>query len=224
MPDYPTSLVNLIDQRVDEASPKPVKMATVQSRDSTSALAIVAFDGGSGVGQGVKCFESVVVDVGDRVGVIKFEGEWVIVGNYTLRFFGEQMGGFGGSAGNTTSSSFADIPGTPRVQVTKYRDNTQFQIFLAQSMTSTVAATVVELAATIAYPDGVTTVDQVLYHRAINATADHRDMSGGLTTPGLTLPGGAYSITARWRRVSGTGTLATDGNDSTTLWVREVSV
>lgn len=223
LPDYPAALVNLIDQRIDQATPKPVKMGTVQSRDSDSALATVAFDGGSGVGQPVKCFESVIVDVGDRVGLIKFEGEWVIVGNYTVRFFGEQMGAFTGS-GTTTSSSFADIPGTPRIAVTKYRDNTQFQIFMAVSMTSSATATVVELAGTIAYPDGVTTVDQVLFHRALNTVSLHQDLVGGVTTPGLTLPGGAYSITGRWRRVSGTGTLSYDSNDSTTLWTREVSV
>jgi hypothetical protein len=222
--DYPTALLNLIDQRIDQSLVRPTKMGTVQSRDSATALATVAFDGGSGIGQPVKCFESVVVDVGDRVGLIKFEGEWVIIGNYTARaFWGEQMNSFTG-VGNTTSASFGDIPGTPRIQVTKYRDATQFEIFMALSMTSTVTATVVELAATLAYPDGLTTVDQVLFRRAINAATDHRDMSGGLTTPGLTLPGGAYSITGRWRRVSGTGTLATDGNDSCTLWAREVTV
>lgn len=224
MPDFPTSQVELIDQRIDQSLVKPTKMGTVQDRETDTARAIVTFDGGAGVGQPVKCFENVVVDIGDRVGLAKLEGEWIIIGSYTPRLWGDVLVGVVLASGNTTTSAtFVDVPSSPSASVVKYRDVTQLQLFIGITMTTTVSPTVVEIAANVALPDG-TNFDQVMYHRALNAPNDHRDLSGGLTTVGLTLPGGGYAITARWRRLSGSGTLTMDSNDSCTVWAREVLV
>jgi hypothetical protein len=80
---------------------------------------------------------------------------------------------------------------------------------------------VTEFAYLIKYPDGLTTLDQVIIRRGVNLSNTHADTVGGLTTA-LTLPAGAYALTARWRRVSGNGTLTVDGNDQITMRVKEV--
>jgi hypothetical protein len=222
--NFSEAQVSLIDQRIDDAQRRVTKMGTVQDREGATARAIVSFDGSSGVGQPVKCLETVVVDIGDRVAMAKVEGEWVIIGSYQPRLWGDSLSGLQmSSTSTTTSATFVDMPTSPRATLAKYRDATQLQIFVACSMTTTVNPTVVEVGGMITLPDA-TTSDQVLFKRAINAASDHRDMSGGITTPGLTLPAGAYTVTARWRRVSGTGTLTMDSNDGVTVWAREVVI
>jgi hypothetical protein len=113
------------------------------------------------------------------------------------------------------------VPTSPKANFAKYRDVTQIQIHINISMYSTVASTVVEIGGGLIFPDATQT-DLAIFHRAFNAATDHRDIGGGITTPGLTLPAGSYSVVARWRRVSGTGTLTMDANDSCTVWAREV--
>lgn len=220
---YGASLINLIDQRIDHAQVKPTKMGTVLDRDSASARATVSLDGSSGVPQPVKCFESVVIDVGDRVGLIRFEGEWIIVGNYTPTTWADVLIGAQFISGNTTSGTFVDMPGSPSVAFVKVRDSTQLQLTLgvawyAAGMTG---SGVTEFAYLIRYPDGVTTLDLLIIRRGVNLATTHADTYGGLTTV-LTLPAGGYSITARWRRVSGNGTLTVDANDQITMHVKEV--
>lgn len=222
MPDYPTSLINLIDQRIDQSALKPTKMGTVQDRTGSNAIAVVSFDGGSGVGQPVKCFENVVVDIGDRVGMCKLEGEWVIVGSYTPREWGDILVGLDiGSTLTMTSASFVDMPSSPKANFVKYRDSTQLQIWIAFSCYTTVQPTVFEVGANITLPDA-SQFDQTLYHRVLHIVNTHQDHMGGITTPGLTLPAGGYSVTGRWRRTTGTGVMTMDVNDSCTIHVKEV--
>jgi hypothetical protein len=221
MPSYSESQIALIDSRIDQATVKAQKMGTVQDREFGTARAIVVFDGSAGTGQSVKCFETVTVDVGDRVGLVKFEGEWIIVGSYTPRHMADVLLGVDMSSTNSTAvATYTDVPTSPRVNFVKTRDVTQLQLFIAISMYCGTSPTVAGVGVNITLPDG-SNFDQELYHRAINAANDHREMVGGITTPGLTLPGGGYSVVARWRRISG-GTLFMDANDSCTLHVKEV--
>jgi hypothetical protein len=183
----------------------------------------VSFDGSSGIGQPVKCFETVIVAAGDRVGLVKFEGEWIIVGSYTPRTFGkDKVLSILSSTSTVPGTLFVDMPTSPTCVLTKYRDSTQFDIDINASIYShSGGAMVAEVGVLIAFPDG-TSLDQALFHRAFSIAEIHQDLTGGLRTS-LTLPGGAYSLTARWRRVSGTaGTLTMDANDSITLTVEEV--
>jgi hypothetical protein len=220
---YGADEIQLIDQRIDAAQVKAQKMGTVVTRDSTSPLVVVSFDGSSGIGQPAKCFETVVVDVGDRVGLIRFEGEWIVVGNYTARTWADELVGFAFTSTSTYSlATFADMPSSPAASFVKARDSTQLQIRLNLSCRSaTAASTIGEFGLLITFPDA-TTLDQVVFRRVFNTADAHQDMSAGLTT-NLTLPAGPYGLTARWRRVSGSGTLTVDVNDSVTMGVKEVT-
>lgn len=224
MPNYGEAHAALIQAVVDDSKVVAQKMGTVVSRATAGAAAVVSFDGSSGLGQPVKCFESVVVAPGDRVGLIKFEGDWVIVGNYSTTLWADGLQGFAfTSTSTTTSATFVDMPGSPTIAVQKARDVTQFQLNIQLSCRSAAAAsTIMEFSFLIHLPDGVTTYESAIIRRVFNTADAHQDMAGGVTT-NLTLPAGAYTLTARWRRVSGTGTPTTDVNDSVTMRVKEVT-
>lgn len=220
---YGASLVSLIDGRIDAAQVKPTKMGTVIDRSTTGARATVSLDGSSGIPQPVKCFETVVIDVGDRVGLIRFEGEWIIVGNYTLRTLGDALTCVNiVSTASTTSATLVDMPTSPSATIFKYRDTTQLQIIVAPSLYCTTATIVVEIGVNITFPDGTTSAI-VLYRKALNSVNLHQDLYGGTQTAG-TYPAGQYVATAQWRRLSGTGTATIDVNDSVTVHLKEVVV
>jgi len=222
MPDYAAALLALIDSRIRGSLAVPTKMGTVVTRETATALATVALDGSSGVPQPVKCFETTVIDLGDRVGLVKFEGDWVVVANYTPRMWADGLFGTQfGTTGTTTSSSFADLPGSPKVNVTKMRDVTQFQIEITVSAQSTAVSTSIEVAANILSTDGTVNTDLALYTASFDTASVHRTLKGGLTTA-LTLPGGGYSVVGRWRRSAGTGTPTINTNDNVMIRVREV--
>jgi hypothetical protein len=227
MPDYPTSLLAVIDSRIADGAAWPTKMGTVAWRSPGISVgspytATVAFDGSSGTAQPVKCFESVIVDVGDRVGLIKYEGEWIITGNYTLHTLGTGEVNFGFSITSTSSATFVDMPSSPTATIMKWRDSTKLRIFIALSLTVSVTGTVPEIGTSVESFDGTVAYDEAIIHRAVNAAGDHRDMSGCITTPVLA-GGQTYGITARWRRLSGTGNLTVDLNDTVSIDVREVA-
>lgn len=229
MPDFATEQYEMIAGIAGSGAPRIAKMGTVAARSPGSVSdpdhgpnwASVTVDPG-GTPQPVKCFESVVVDVGDRVGLIKFEGEWLIVANYTLRTLGEGgfENGYSGAA-TTTSVTFVDMPTAPSIILPKYRDATLLRIDIWLSMYVTAQPTVIEIGASVASFDGTVDIDLFTSRRSFNAANDHRDVAGGVTTDALA-GGQTYEVTARWRRISGTGVLTTDANDSITMRVREV--
>jgi hypothetical protein len=222
MPDYATSQVELIDSRVAAGWKKIVKMGTVQSRDATGARAMVSLHGSSGVAQPVKCFENVIVGVGDRVGLVKFEGDWIIVGNYTLRTLGDVQ--YQASvSGTTTGAAYVDMPSSPAVTLTKYRDTTTFQITAHLSAFATVANTGTRIGVRITHVDGLVDYDENVIRFISNTASEHQSWQGSLRIA-TTLPAGVYTVTLRWLRLSGTGVVTVDGNDLVSLRVQEVIV
>jgi hypothetical protein len=219
---YGQDQARLIADQVAAGTVVAQKMGTVISRETATARASVSFDGGSGNGQPVKCFETVVCDSGDRVGLIKFEGEWIIVGNYTPRTLGHEISytTYVGTAPTYAGSTFQDMPSSPEVNIKKMRDDTQFMLHIAGSLRADASSTVYELALNITFPNASTS-DESMLRRVLNAAADHRDYSAGHQTTG-TFPAGSYTFVGRWRRISGTGNLTIDVNDTVTIEVEEV--
>lgn len=87
MPIYGMEQVQLIDELIVRSQAVLTKMGTVTERDATGTRVLVAFDGSTGVPQPVKCPGSIIVQVGDRVGLTKYESDWIISINYTERGF-----------------------------------------------------------------------------------------------------------------------------------------
>jgi hypothetical protein len=222
MPAFGQQMSKLISDQVEAGQSVTMKMGTVTSRESGSARAIVSFDGSSGIGQPVKCFASVVCDVGDRVGMAKFEGEWIIVGCYTLRTLADVFTSVQfASTNTTTSATYVDMPAGASVTLLKVLDSTQLRIEIGSSMWSTAVNTAFSVGANLVNADSTINTDITLYQRTINAASQHGDWTGGVETA-LVLPGGAYTVTGRWLRRSGTGTLTMNADDGVWIKVKEV--
>jgi hypothetical protein len=236
MPDYGTSQLALIDSRVADAIKKTAKMGTVAGRQAGDTAgepyrywASVVFDGSSGTAMPVKCFESVIVDIGDRVGLVKFEGEWIIVGNYSLRNLGtgHLYNAAWGGANTTTAGAFVDMPLSPTLIMTKRRDHTRLRIRMDISAFTTVAGDVAEFGVAVVSEDASILYDETLFRIHLIRAGEHINGSGAVTTS--TLPGGyqedagmPYLLTPRWRRQSGTGTVTVNTLDYLTLECTEV--
>lgn len=237
MPDYPSSLLAMIDQRVADGQTAVAKMGTVAGRqagdlsgDPGRYWASVVFDGSGGTAMPVKCFESVIVDIGDRVGLVKFEGEWIIVGNYTLRGLGTGSlwtNTWGGTP-TTTSGSFVDMPQSPFCEIIKRRDHTYLRIRLSTTAFSTVAGDIAEFGVNVLSEDASINYDETLFRIHLIRANEHIHNAATVTTAAA-LPAGPpgdagmrYLLTPRWRRSSGTGTLTVNTLDYLTLESAEV--
>ena len=220
--DYAGSQVALIDSRIDQARGKFIHPGTVVGRNGTGTGASVTFDGTSGVPQDAKCFENVVVAPGDRVGLIKLGSDWVIVGNHSLRTLADESMAFTfTSSSTTTSATYVDMPSSPTLSITKMRDLTQLRLHVSVSMWVATATSSVKLGLHVQSEDGTTSFDQDIRVFNFNPTATHLMVSGTKTTS-ATLPAVPYTLTARWLRNAGTGTLTCDTSDEIHIEAREV--
>jgi hypothetical protein len=220
MPAYADSLLALIDSRVAAGQSVDIRMGTVVQRDSDSSRVLVAFDGSTGTPQPVKCFENVLCVESDRVGLIKVQSDWVIVGNYTLYTLADVNEEFAWpSASTSTSATYTDMPNSPTATLFKMRDTTFLRISVALSMYATVAATVTEIGVNIT--SGAVAYDLTVIHHVLSTANAHTSISRTVTTPTAD-PSDDFTVTARWLRVSGTGTLTVDSNDRISISVREV--
>ena len=221
MAAFAESQYKLIEGIVAAGNSPATKMATVQSRDQYGVGATVVFDGSTGTAQPVKCFESVVIDVGDRVGVVRYESEWIITGNYTSRDLADASYGaqFPGTT-TTNSGTFIDMSGSPSVSLTKMRAATLLRISIAVSLRTDVAV-FVEIAASVNSADGSIAYDQLVMRQVLNNANAHTMMSAWCDTAAV-VPGG-YIVVARWRRASGAAQIVqTDINDTISMRVQEV--
>lgn len=121
----------------------------------------------------------------------------------------------------TTSASYTNMAGTGAT--------TSFTIKKAVSSTLLrvdLSATIYSSVATTGYALGVQIngVDTTLVQSLINPANQHTPVSGTAYISGLTAASGGttYTVQARWKRISGTGTLTRDTNDWLTLTAREL--
>jgi hypothetical protein len=226
MPDYASSIVALIDTRVDQARQRVTHFGTVTDRatgslDSDGAAgAQVVLDGSAGTAVPVKCFANVIVARGDRVGLVKYGGDWVVMGTYSGRTLADEMErvqfvGGGASPG----ASYVDIPQAPTVALTKLRDDTLLRVHIEMSARSSATGTAIDLAARVA--GGVAGYDLFIRRMALNAGAGVQTYLGGKMET-VAHPAGDYTLTPRWLRQVGAGTITLDGYDSLSIEVREV--
>jgi hypothetical protein len=222
VPAFGQQMAALIDDQVQAGQSVSAKMGTVISRETASARAIVAFDGSSGIGQPVKCFETVICDTGDRVGLLKIEGDWIICGNYTLRTLCDEFMSIQYTSTTTTASTtFVDMPTGTVLPIVKVKDATNLRIFMTAALQATSTALLFTIGANITNADASISTDVNVIVRAFNPASTHQDWSGGTVTS-LSLPADSYTITGRWLKRSGTGSLSVNTDDGVTISVKEV--
>lgn len=119
------------------------------------------------------------------------------------------------AAGTTTSGTYANMPATSSVNLTKASANTRLRIEFACTTFVTVASTIVQFGVL------VNSTDYDISRLFFNPASTHQACPTGVVyISGLAA--NIWTVQARWRRVSGTGTVTTDANDWVTLDVQEV--
>lgn len=123
--------------------------------------------------------------------------------------------------GTTVSAVYVDMPGSPAVTITKAYDSGATYLEVHIYGTFFVAAgAAAGLAVGVAA--GVTGDVSVTGLRSANsATNSHTPFGGVVAITGLAA--GNHTITARWRKDGGAGTLVVDASDVFSMSVREVS-
>jgi hypothetical protein len=156
---------------------------------------------------------------GDRVWVVSVPpaGNYMIGRNPAMdpaRMDADATNG-ASAAGTTTSAAYADMPGSPAVTITKAYTNTRLKVDFHATCFSTAVTTVVRFAAGISgVGDG--DIAQLFF----NPAATHLQVSGSAIFP---VPvSGSVTVTGRWRRVAGAGTISTDANDWVSISVQEI--
>lgn len=227
MTTWEQGLIDMVDERIQLSKRRTVAYGTVQTRDTTGPGATVVFDGTT-IAMPVKVPGHVHVLENDRVMLLLGETTWVIVGSFNRRLMAEaflKISGPGGG-GTTTSASFVDMPSTPTIAFNKRYDLTAVRIALKAAVSSSAVATVVETAVRVYGAPGTltastyTAADNSLDLTALNVANVHTLMYG--TYRDINMPAGTYYIGARWRRVSGGGTLSVDQNDIMHLEADEI--
>lgn len=116
----------------------------------------------------------------------------------------------------TTSSSFANLPATSSFSFTKAQSTTKLVVHMHFTAYCTVAASALEVAVQ------VNSVDYTVAGSTYNTLSSHLQISGVHPNVAPGLAAGVYTIQARWRRASGTGTFNVDGADRLSILVEEV--
>lgn len=120
------------------------------------------------------------------------------------------------SAGTTTSATYANMPATSSQAVTKASAGTRLRIEFSCSSFATVAVNTITSFAVL-----VNSVDYDISRFYFNNTSEHHACPTGVVyVSGLAA--GAWTVQARWKRTSATGTCGLDANDWITLDVMEV--
>lgn len=216
------NLINLIDQRVRLHMARDRATGTCVARATTGPSADVQFDG-STVAMPVKVLGSVFLTPGDRCVLDKYGSEWVVTGSFSALGFGEtsQLGAPSGTSGSLSSSTFVDLQEIPALLFTKAYDNTYVRMaMLGMCKAETSSATMYfGLRWTPMESNGYTAADYTMGYVQHDTAEVHR--AGYASYRSIAIPAGNYTVQARWRRQSGTGTLKVDGADRFTIEIDE---
>jgi hypothetical protein len=211
------SLIQMMDDRIRLHDQATSLMGTVVTRDTSGTGATVLFDG-SIVAAPVKCMGHVHCRPGDRVALSLHGSDWLIYGSFSGPGYGEASSAIDGlpsTTGGLTSSSFTDLTEFGTFVFTKFYDNTFVRMGMSVGAYVTTAGdTRVAWGLRLSPTSGAvgyTATDYRIVYAFFHNTTVHQSASGMWRN--LSIPAGTYTVSARWRRASGSGTIFADAND-----------
>lgn len=218
-----------IDQRIRLAQRKTSANGTMVTRDTTGPGCTVLHDGAT-IATPAKCLGSVFANAGDRVVLDLYGSEWLVTGSFSSLAFGEgsrALDGLPSAATPITSATFVDLTEFGSFSFSKAYDNTFVRVGLTASCFSSVATTRVFWGVRLVQTAGVSPygpTDLTMGGFMLNTVNIHTSFTKfkrylGLADGGI--PAGTYTVSLRWRRFSGTGTLSADTNDDFALELDE---
>ena len=216
---YDEGLIRIIDARIAKAQQLWSARGTVVQRDTIGPGATVVFDGDA-IAMPVKVLGGVICFQNDRVVLLRVADTWVVTGTFSRNGLAGAYARLPGPspAGTTSSASYSDQPAGVSVRILKRFDDTDLNVGLSMTCYVTGSATTLATAACrIAGTAGTitattwTAVDLAMNVLRFDVVAAHFPISGYARQ--TSMPAGDYTITARWRRTSGSGVVTQDTND-----------
>lgn len=215
--------LDAIDERVRKAVDTTRTWGVVQSVNTNAFLAQVVM-AGTTVAVPAKLFQHTWCEAEDIVALDRYGSDWFITGVSKVTPFERAWRESGlqqnGGSGSTSSTSYADMPGSPSWTVNKQYDDTKLRHDFACSMYADAIGRIVTLGCQVG---GITTLDVVKGHWA----------NTGGTLPGIRMfivgwvyqsnvDAGTYTAKARWKS-GGTGSITTDSDDRWSFSTRELT-
>jgi hypothetical protein len=220
--------IRLIDQRVRAALQTTRASGTVVTRDTTGPGATVLQDG-STVPVPAKVTGSTFVRPGDRCLMDRYgTSDWVVTQSWSTLTFGElskTYDGLGSTTSALTSSTFVDLTEFEPTTFTKAFDLTSVRIQVqAEAYTSGSAGQTAKVNWGVRFTpiegaEGYTPIDIGIGGININQLSTH--VSYTSTRRYISLPAGTFTVSLRWRRVSGAASVLADTNDAYALELDE---
>lgn len=212
------AIIQAIDERVKQAQQQLITNGTVTSYLGDTDV-MVTLDGSS-VAIPCKCAGNVNAFENDRVVLVLSGDWWTVVGVFNRRWTSHQGKSLYQAAGTTTSQSFGDVPTPVSVTFQKMFDATRIYVQIQAGAFCTATPCETEWAAIVDAPNYAATewlVTSIPHTGAFSreSSTDWRFISG--------INAGTYTVTAKWRRKSGTGTSSTDGVEKVALSVMEAA-
>ena len=217
-------LLLAIDQRIEQRFDALLKMGRLTARGTVTDYrpgtldAMVTFDG-SIQSVPVKVYRSCRPLEGDRVGLLKFYGQWFIVANEAYR--GPSSAAVWNSAavfGTKSDGTYSAVPTNVVTTITKRYPDSKLWVGVQASAYTDTASTSGWWSALITGTDiDGNTVNQefnLAFHQH-NLVNVHHSFGG---VHRLDMPAGELTLTLRWRRGVGGGALKTDSYDWVVFW------
>jgi hypothetical protein len=214
---YADDQIRLIDERIALARRQDRATGTVVSRDTIGPGATVIFDG-STVAMPVRVAGGVGATDGDRVLLTRHGSDWIVTESFSAFSLGEAnkaLDNLGAATGALTSATFVDLAEFGGLPFAKTYDLTfvRMQVQAQAFVTGAAAKVFFALRFTpVAGGIGFTPSDVPMGGININQLNTHVSYTTPRRNTGI--PAGTYTVTLRWRRVSGTGQIFADTNDS----------
>lgn len=192
MSRYDAALSRMVDERIGDLLPQqPGRMGVLVSVDA-GAGCTVRFDGDVATTP-VKRWAHVLAGPGDRVGLQRFESDWVVVGAFgtTSSASIETLGTSLGSITATTNTLVAGASTT----VIKVQDDTRMRVRVTGggwAQTATGASYELLYGVRISQASPAFTADYDVGRYFFNTTADHRAWGGHRTVAAI--PAGTYTL------------------------------
>lgn len=217
MAGFSADMLRTIDQMMASRRDRVTAVGTVTSRSaiSTDNRLSVAFDGSS-LSVPVKQFAGVMARAGDRVGLLKFGVEWVVVGTFTATD-PEDVAYLGAAAiGSTTSATYVATPSAEEVTFVKAWDDTNVRMAVNVGVYANASTTGVAFGLRFAELALNYDVAQLI----IDTASAHKFVAGLRIEPGI--PAGTYTVQLQWKRSFAGSTVQQDANDWVSFGVSEV--
>lgn len=219
--------IQLIDERIAFARTQDRAVGTVTARDTTGPGAMATILPGP-TPIPVKVAGGVAAGPGDRVMLTRYGTDWVVTASYSSGQLGEAnraLESLPGTTGALSSASFVDLSEFGSFAFFKAFDATYVRVqvqagaFAAGSSGQAARVFWAVRLVPVAGAAGFSATDYPVGGIVLSVLAKHETYTSMRRLTGI--PAGTYTVSLRWRRVSGAASVQADATDSVAVELDE---